>query len=633
MTEFMGKDGFVWWQGVVEDRHDPLYLGRCRVRILGWHTEDKTDMPTESLPWSYPVQPITSAAQTGVGISPTGPVEGTWVVGFYRDGEQAQEPVFFGTLGGIPEEPATINVGFNDPRGDTEEFHPDLGHKFDYPEISLTFNGETLEKNIPYPPKKMTHYQPFTQPDHEKDKEQNFKRFISHKGGVEGPPDASMYVEIEEEAARSTYPRKEYLNEPTTPRAARGKTGQTPTEYASGILGQKMDNWGVLNGASGFFTASKKQIRTTGPGGRVRITSSTPYSWSEPHPASLYGAKYPYNHVHESESGHLIEIDDTPGKERLHRYHRTGTYEEIGSLGQRIVKVVNENFHMGLNNDYTAILGNKYENITGKLDIVSGQGYYHSAGKTGAIDMTAGSFKFNLAAGGSISVNNEGMTLDAGEGGVLLLKGNSLKREFKTAAATDRIKGGFTQEIDGLYSLESGSMSLASRASTGITTGGDLITTTTGGIREVILNLPLPPALPSLTARQTTAALGDINFNTANFGVGNFNVDIGPMLPVDLAGFGFLKGGTSFSATPLSFSVNQGIAGLPTSSSLTMSPAGIILAYGTNSISITAAGISIIGTPNITVGSSATAVTTVEGVLTNVKGVVTSVEGSIVKLN
>ena len=106
MTEFMGKDGFVWWQGVVEDRHDPLYLGRCRIRILGWHTEDKADMPTEALPWAYPVQPILSAAQTGVGISPTGPVEGTWVVGFYRDGEQAQEPVFFGTLGGIPNIPA-----------------------------------------------------------------------------------------------------------------------------------------------------------------------------------------------------------------------------------------------------------------------------------------------------------------------------------------------------------------------------------------------------------------------------------------------------------------------------------------------------------------------------------------------
>ena len=31
---------FVWWQGVVEDRDDPLKLGRCRVRIVGYHTDE-----------------------------------------------------------------------------------------------------------------------------------------------------------------------------------------------------------------------------------------------------------------------------------------------------------------------------------------------------------------------------------------------------------------------------------------------------------------------------------------------------------------------------------------------------------------------------------------------------------------
>ena len=42
---------FVWWQGVVEDRNDPLKLGRCRVRILGYHTDNKQDIPTATLPW------------------------------------------------------------------------------------------------------------------------------------------------------------------------------------------------------------------------------------------------------------------------------------------------------------------------------------------------------------------------------------------------------------------------------------------------------------------------------------------------------------------------------------------------------------------------------------------------------
>ena len=132
MSYFMGKDGFVWWQGVVEDRHDPLFLGRCKIRILGWHSEDKNDQPTVGLPWAYPVAPITSASQTGVGTSPLGPVEGTWVVGFYRDGEAGQEPMFFGTIGGIPELDAKgVNndgtsvggQGFLDPRrieGDIE---------------------------------------------------------------------------------------------------------------------------------------------------------------------------------------------------------------------------------------------------------------------------------------------------------------------------------------------------------------------------------------------------------------------------------------------------------------------------------------------------------------------------------
>ena len=49
--EFMGREGFVWAVGVVEDRNDPLYLGRCKVRYLGWHTRDKLELPTKTLPW------------------------------------------------------------------------------------------------------------------------------------------------------------------------------------------------------------------------------------------------------------------------------------------------------------------------------------------------------------------------------------------------------------------------------------------------------------------------------------------------------------------------------------------------------------------------------------------------------
>lgn len=98
MHKIFNKDGFNWWIGVVEDRMDPEKMGRVRVRIFGYHTDDKSYLPTKDLPWAVPIQPITSAAISGIGSSPLGPVEGTWVVGFFLDGEDCQQPAIFGTI-------------------------------------------------------------------------------------------------------------------------------------------------------------------------------------------------------------------------------------------------------------------------------------------------------------------------------------------------------------------------------------------------------------------------------------------------------------------------------------------------------------------------------------------------------
>ena len=43
-------NNLIWWMGVVEDRQDPEQLGRCKVRIFGYHTEDINVLPTEDLP-------------------------------------------------------------------------------------------------------------------------------------------------------------------------------------------------------------------------------------------------------------------------------------------------------------------------------------------------------------------------------------------------------------------------------------------------------------------------------------------------------------------------------------------------------------------------------------------------------
>lgn len=103
----------IYWTGVCENRFDPLKLGRCQVRIFGLHTSDKTDLPTDCLPWAYPVQPITSAAISGIGHAPVGPVEGTWVLIIFRDGD-CQQPLMLGTMGGIAQDSAGGRGGMSD---------------------------------------------------------------------------------------------------------------------------------------------------------------------------------------------------------------------------------------------------------------------------------------------------------------------------------------------------------------------------------------------------------------------------------------------------------------------------------------------------------------------------------------
>ena len=65
-----------------------------------------------------------------------------------------------------------------------------------------------------------------------------------------------------------------------------------------------------------------------------------------PEPATQYAAKYPYNHVTQTQSGHVIEVDDTPANERLQVYHKSGTYVEISKDGQLVTKVVGDGYEI-----------------------------------------------------------------------------------------------------------------------------------------------------------------------------------------------------------------------------------------------------------------------------------------------
>lgn len=87
--------------GIVEDRSDPLQMGRVRVRAYGYHTQDKSLISTEQLPWAQVMMPVTSAALSGVGEAPVGLMLGSMVFGLWMDGPDQQVPFVLGTMNTI----------------------------------------------------------------------------------------------------------------------------------------------------------------------------------------------------------------------------------------------------------------------------------------------------------------------------------------------------------------------------------------------------------------------------------------------------------------------------------------------------------------------------------------------------
>ena len=565
MSYFMGKEGFTWWQGVVEDRHDPLYLGRCKVRVLGWHSENKNDMPTISLPWAYPVAPITSASQTGVGTSPLGPVEGTWVLGFYRDGDAGQEPMFFGTLGGIPELDAKgVNndgtdlggQGFLDPRIDWVNTEIKIGHPLFEDEMGtrdLYYNP--VADIVPREPATIIHD---SNPNPREDptytllgnnwaaKGTGVRSIIGNTGPDSAVP--PFTVKVVEQQFRSTFPdtglqdkrlsatrNLDYLKEPTTNRLARGIRGNTDTSdpRVSGIVFEKMEN--------------RKA-------GQMDIPTADGKSWSEP--KIPWQAVYPYNHVHQTESGHIVEMDDTPNWERMHWYHRTGTFTEIHPVGIKVDKIVNNYYDIILGarythieaSDYTTvdgsqenyIIGNRVDKVDGDYSVAVKKGIFNVSNKTCAINLEASN-----------------MTISATES--LTMSANNVIIEKKSAAASETTVGDEKKKVGGKLNIQAGAYSLNAQGSLGLQAGGGLSINATDSINESIFGI-----LPAITlgyAKKTTATAGKIGMEaTDNVLSGAIELNLG------LAGLG-----SSITMKPLgdiSLTSNLGVKGITASSLL-----------------------------------------------------------------
>ena len=275
-SHFMGQDGFVWFVGVVEDRNDPSALGRVRVRCLGYHSADLTELPTTDLPWAHVMHPVTDPCMHGMGNTPSFLVEGSYVVGFFRDVEK-QQLVIMGTLPGVPDEPADPGLGFNDPRGANA--------------VQDHYKGDPVYG--PYPV--------------------DGENYTMHSGHEAGEPDTS--------------------------RLAQGEASET---HEALIARRARRVTSIPIATQPFLKAVSDEA--------IQETRGT---FDEPHPKGIEktaqpytSAAYPYNHVFESESGHIREVDDSPGAERLLTQHKSGTFEEIHPDGTKMVKVIGDNFEI-----------------------------------------------------------------------------------------------------------------------------------------------------------------------------------------------------------------------------------------------------------------------------------------------
>lgn len=91
----------IFYVGIVENRMDPLKLGRVQVRVFGVHSESLKNVPTVSLPWAIVLGSTTSASISGVGE--TSAIQaGSMVSLYFQDGESKQQPVIMGTIPGVP---------------------------------------------------------------------------------------------------------------------------------------------------------------------------------------------------------------------------------------------------------------------------------------------------------------------------------------------------------------------------------------------------------------------------------------------------------------------------------------------------------------------------------------------------
>lgn len=154
--------------------------------------------------------------------------------------------------------------------------------------------------------------------------------------------------------------------------------------------------------------------------------ANTEQSWEQPNVP--YNARYPYNHVLVTESGHVQEFDDTPNSERIHTFHKSGTFTEIDPSGTQVNRVVGSKVTIVEDDGKVYIMGSGIVTIDGDFAVdvkkalhisIQGDANLHVYGNTNQLidgDYNLQCTNFNVHCTENLNIKNKITSLDSSEG-------------------------------------------------------------------------------------------------------------------------------------------------------------------------------------------------------------------------
>ena len=162
-------------------------------------------------------------------------------------------------------------------------------------------------------------------------------------------------------------------------------------------------------------------------------------------------SQYPYNDVRETQSGHVVEYDDTPGAERILIKHRTGSGVELRADGSMVMKTENNLVQSVAGSSVLIVEGDTDLKVNGNLSLTV----------AGDLNLNVGgSINTTVAGNKTEQVNGSSRELVYGTRGSVV-KGSRSHTTVGTytdtalAGRNDIVKGNYRQTIqgDGSYAV------------------------------------------------------------------------------------------------------------------------------------------------------------------------------------